>query len=134
MEAWTADESGTYAWKDQNTGTSGTDTAIGTGYANTYTAMAGSNHPAAEAVREATYGGKNDWFVPSIYELEKIYENLYNGGENVGNFTLGGPEYSYWSSSQYIDKSAYAMRIQGGSTGTAAEKINTYYVRAVRRF
>ncbi|MBD3329641.1 hypothetical protein GF357_04050, partial [Candidatus Dojkabacteria bacterium] len=80
MEAWKADESGTYAWKDQNTATPGTDTVIGTGYANTYTAMAGSNHPAAEAVREATYGGKTDWFVPSIYELEKIHENLYNGG------------------------------------------------------
>ncbi len=42
LEAWTADEDGRYRWKTERTETPDTSTAIGSGYRNTYTAMAGT--------------------------------------------------------------------------------------------
>lgn len=91
-EAWSEDESGTYQWKNDLTSTNGTAFTVGTGYNNTYNCMTGSVHPAAEAVRNATHGGKNDWFLPSTDELGLMRSNLYLFG--VGGFT----PVEYWSS------------------------------------
>jgi hypothetical protein len=93
MEAWTADEPGTFKWKTSDTTTGGTSTAIGTGYTNTYTAMAGTTHPAAQVARDATHGGKTDWFLPSRDELNQMYIQR----SAIGGFASG----SYCSSSEY---------------------------------
>lgn len=106
LEAWTADETGGYQWKTSDTYTDGIETAIGTGHANTYSAMAGSEHPAAIAARDATHGGYGDWFLPSYYELSSMYEQR----GIIGGFETG----EYWSSSQYSGNSGSYLSAEAG--------------------
>ena len=93
MEVWVDNLDEIYgAWhEDHFSHTSGTSTDFGTGQANT-DAMSGSEHEAAEIIRNATYGGYDDWFLPSRDELLTAYENLPSVESN----------YSYWSSSEAV--------------------------------
>jgi hypothetical protein len=125
LEAWTSDESGYYQWKTSNTSTSGTSTAIGSGYTNTYTAMAGTAHPAAQRARNATYGGYTDWFLPSKDEL-----NLMYGQKGV----IGGfASVLYWSSSEYGSNYAWSQYFGNGYQDYYG-KADTRRVRVVRAF
>ena len=127
LEAWTADEEGTYQWKTENTGTPGTSTDVGSGYENTYSAMTGAEHPAAQVVRSATHGGYDDWFLPSRDELDLMYDNLYV--EGLGGFPLTG----YWSSSQGSAQGAWYRNFVNGNQGNIFKDIEAN-VRAVRAF
>ncbi len=130
LEAWTADEVGSNQWKTSRTETPGTSTAIGSGYRNTYTAMAGTQHPAAEVVRNATHGGYTDWFLPSKDELNLMHENLHDIADPVGGFASG----SYWSSSEGRSYSAWYQDFRSGAQGGNRKGVNFYRVRAVRAF
>jgi hypothetical protein len=88
-----------HQWKTIATSTPGTSTAIGTGYTNTYTAMAGADHPAAELARNATYGGYDDWFLPSKGELNQMYIQR----------SVIGLSYYYWSSSEYDNNNTWYL-------------------------
>jgi len=83
------------------TGAKGTD--IGRGYQNTQDIVAQckeDNTPAA-LCNNSDVGGYNDWFLPSIAELLKMYENIGQGSrENIGQFSDNG----YWSSSKVVSK------------------------------
>jgi hypothetical protein len=128
LEAWTADETGTYQWKTGgNTSMRGTSTAVGSGYENTYTAMAGSDHPPAEVVRNATHGGHNDWFLPSRDELDLMYQN--KGA--IGGFASAK---SYWSSSEEIANLAWRQYFDDDGNQFDDGKNNDYRVRAARAF
>lgn len=133
MEAWTADESGYLAWKTTNDATSGTLATIGAGYNNTYVAMTGTNHPAAEAVRNATYGGKNDWFLPSFEELKLMKSNLHANG--LGSFTIYVDNWSdlYFASTESGTMSAKFLDF-GTQTYEDSNKSQGRRVRAVRAF
>jgi uncharacterized protein YceK len=128
LEAWTANEAGNHRWKTTSTGTPGTwPTAIGSGYSNTYSGMTGTQHPAAEVVRNATHGGYSDWFLPSRDELNKMYENLYL--EGLGGLSAG----LYWSSSQCSTEGAWIRNFSDG-VWSNMNKWQEYPVRAVRAF
>ena len=130
LEAWTADETGTYQWKTSNTWTRGTDTPFGSGYENTYTAMAGSEHPAAEVVRNATHGGHDDWFLPSQQTLNRMYAQR----EVIGGLAQDVDHRVYWSSSEGNNEgSARARNLFNGSFWTYLMHVELK-VRAVRRF
>lgn len=126
LEAWTTDEAGDYQWKTSNTPTGGTSPSIGLGYANTYTAMAGSAHPAAEVCRNATHGGYTDWFLPSKDELNQLYLQRSAVGGFSGNF-------SHWSSSEDGDDKAWFHRFANNDQNDR-RKDGSCLVRAVRRF
>jgi len=117
-----------YQWKTSLTSTAGTSTAIGTGYANTYTYMTGTEHPAAEVCRNATHGGYDDWFLPSLDELNQMYINLYTQG--VGGFS----DYGYWSSSESSSSSAWYQYFDYGSQHDISKDSLYVRVRAVRAF
>ncbi len=125
MEAWTADESGTSQWKRSLTSTPGTEQRIGAGYTNTYSAMTGTEHPAAAVVRSATHGGYNDWFLPSRNELNEIY--LQRGV--IGGFASA----DYWSSSNQSEPSAWYQNFANGNQ-YYQPKGQSFRVRAVRAF
>jgi hypothetical protein len=72
-------------------------------------------------------GGNNDWFLPSLDELNLMYENLYL--EGVGGF---GDDY-YWSSSEGIAGLAWYQYFFIGYQGSYY-KYFPYRVRAVRAF
>ena len=125
LEAWTTDESGTYLWKTSRTSTPGTSTAIGSGYRNTYSAMSGTELPAAQQARNANHGGFNDWFLPSKDEL-----NLMHWQRRViGGFASD----NYWSSSEYDSDVAWGQHFSTGLQSSYG-KSSSYRVRVVRAF
>jgi len=62
------------AWKANNTSTSGTGSTYD-GAANTAN-MNDSAHPAAEYCSGLSIGGYTDWYLPALYELDIVYQNL----------------------------------------------------------
>ncbi len=141
MEAWTDDESGTYQWRiTGSSGTESTSTDIGTGYNNTYTVLSPeSTYPAAKAAKNATHGGKNDWFLPSKDELGKMWDNLWSDGPDdngVTGYTKVGSFASekYWSSSHTNSDWAWDWNFSSGTPWNKDPKTHEKQVRAVRRF
>lgn len=135
LEAWTTDE-GTYQWKTSNTNTYGTATAIGSGFANTYTAMIGSQypiiiaHPAAEICRIATHGGYTNWHLPSSDELTLMYEQR----AIIGGFDDIWGDQSYWSSSESSTSWAYFQYFYDDGFQSSGLKESNMRIRAIRAF
>tara|TARA_B110000240_G_scaffold117656_1_gene131717 strand:+ start:116 stop:361 length:246 start_codon:yes stop_codon:yes gene_type:complete len=72
-----------------------------------------------------------DWYLPSKYELNLMYENIgptIDGG-NVGNFS----NEDYWSSTEYDNEDAWTQYFWNGDQWHDY-KNSTYAVRAVRAF
>ena len=67
------------------------------------------------------------WRLPSIEELQVMYEVLHKKGK--GNFK---EDNRYWSSSEDVDN-AWVIYFNDGFTGYE-DKLYTSYVRAVRAF
>lgn len=101
---------------------------IGTGNQNTIDFMA-SNSVAGFASRicgDLVLNGYNDWYLPSIDELYKLYENR----ALIGGFSYA----SYWSSTQSGYYYACMINFNNGVVGSMFGKADPYYVRAVRSF
>lgn len=145
LEAWNEDESISYQWKTSTTVTVGTLTNIGTGEDNTNDHMTGPEHPVADAVRGRTYGGSNDWFLPSkdaLYEMcwilhsrrwnvseGKSEDNPTYGTNRVGGFA----DERYWSSSEYNGEEAWSWSFYNGGNYLTSKTTN-FPARAVRAF
>jgi hypothetical protein len=158
-----APTSGSNSWTDTlfewsgNTSepTSGTDTVIGTGYANTLAMSAqssGGDMTGKAGTISRAYRGPNnlsDWFLPSEDELNQMCKwargqawvsdaTVCNdaGNLNSGLGAAGFVSNNYWSSSQYPDFPNYAdeRSFQDGSRNSSFEKKTPNYVRPVRAF
>ena len=74
-----------------------------------------------------------DWYLPSKYELNLMYQNIGQGNAlelgNVGGFTNN----FYWSSTESDFASAWIQKFFFGDQNDGS-KSSTYYVRAVRAF
>lgn len=104
--------------------------AIGTGEQNTSDIVADLGAGccyAAQLCYELTYGGYDDWFLPSWEELNKMYINLHQ--HSVGGFTAA----VYWSSSE---SNLFFARSQDFDDGSQAASFKTFStrVRAARAF
>jgi hypothetical protein len=131
----TASSIGNFVW-----GCNGTDITtsadFGTGETNTAAIVAFCTDPlsAANACESLTLNGYSDWYLPSITELNLVYNNI----GKVGII----PNVNYWSSSQCA--AGYANYSSGGygncgCTGgwfptCYGAKTNSYAVLAVRKF
>jgi hypothetical protein len=110
-----------------------TDTAIGSGYGNTQIMLeigGGGTTGAASAATGYLGGGKTDWYLPSIAELEQLHLS------NVAN--ING---AYWSSSEAPCSSndcGLKAQSSGGSDGEYESgdnlKTDPYKVRPIRAF
>jgi len=105
----------------------GTSKEIGTGAANTVLITAGTGG-AARLCSELSHGGYDDWFLPSLYELEQMYLNLKVA--DLGDFA----DDDYWSS--WENATGYAGKIDftSGNQVTGHQKTFTLQVRAARSF
>lgn len=130
MEAATADQSTGIQWYNGNYPDIPTDTAIGSGKANTAAIIRaqGAGNYAARICDQLVAGGFDDWFLPSKDELDAMYRNLKKAG--LGGFA--DKDY-YWSSSQYDDDDAWLQNFGYGLQGYN-DKHHNDYVRAVRAF
>ena len=88
---------------------------------------------ASQLCQDLNLGGKTDWYLPSKYELNLMYENIGQGNVlglgNVGNFA----NYYYWSSTEYGNNFAWRQIFHGGLQ-PSYNKYNTFNVRAIRAF
>ena len=109
----------------------GTSAAIGTGQANTTLIInaGATSGSAAVLCNNLVENGYSDWYLPSLNEFGKLFDNQsYIGGLNTN---------VYWTSTQVDTNNAYA---QAGDSGyppdvfTLAKTNTTVRVRAVRSF
>ncbi len=121
-----SDQSTGIQWGCYGTFIGGTSHAVGSGAANT--AIVSSACGAGTAARlcaDLVLNGYSDWYLPSRFELQKLYINRgYIGGFSTSN---------YWSSSETIGNYTVTFHL---SLGYASDNLknSTFYVRAVRTF
>jgi hypothetical protein len=130
LEAAPNDQSGGIQWYNGNYIDIKTDTAIGTGKANTDAIIAaqGSGSYAATLCKNLSINGFSGWFLPSKDELALMYTNLKKAG--LGGFGEGW----FWSSSQSHSLNvAWIQRFSDGNQDYSS-KYGKYSVRAVRAF
>lgn len=114
-----------------------TNAGIGFGYNNTV-AIQGYYNSTFDPVSETSIfsvitsyntGGYSDWFVPSVEELNKLYQNK----ESIGNFNAS----EYWSSNDMVQTSStrgYTVLFAGGTLGNRLKNNTIPKLRAVRYF
>ena len=89
---------------------------------------------AAEICLDLSLGGYSDWYLPSKYELNLMYQNIGQGNilglGNVGGFA----SYGYWSSTELGFSFAWIFNFIDGNASGNYFKYNPFYVRAVRAF
>ena len=74
--------------------------------------------------------GYDDWYLPSINELEIMYLIIGQGsGVNVGGFT----DNYYWSSTEINENESFGINFYDGDIHPG-EKLTSNYVRAIRSF
>jgi len=121
LEASRTNQSLGIDWGTTSAGIS-TDTALGTGKANTDAIVTafGIGSYAAKLCKDLTLGGYNDWFLPSKNEIDAINSNLPSIGYA-----------DYWSSSQYDSSRAWSVY---NGVWSYSGITYLYFVRAVRSF
>ena len=111
------------------TSTSHTDAStIGNGRKDTriiVNALTSETDRAAQLAAAYQGGEKNDWFLPSLGELNLLYINR----DYVGNLGTS----VYWSSSQYGSEFVWVRDFSGGPQDNGL-KNESYYVRPIRAF
>jgi hypothetical protein len=128
-----SDQSAAVMWaKDAfwSTSVPGTLAGIRKGSGNTDLIIAqqgtGTDYAAGMA-RAYDGGGFTDWYLPSIEELEKLFENR----AAIGGFA---EDASYWSSVEGEAGSAWRLYFYGSGTQVKDDKGSNVRVRAVRSF
>jgi len=84
---------------------------------------------AATYCDELVIGGYDDWFLPSLDELDLVFWELSQ--KDLGELQKEG--FGYWSSSEYDENFAWGQGFSKGVTGKI-EKSELFLVRAIRSF
>ena len=127
-----SDQSAGISWiiNSSSPQTDATSLAIGSGNANTNKIVAayGTGNYAAKLCSDLVLGGYSDWYLPSIEELVKLYDNR----SLIGGFTGGW----YWSSTEDVpSNSSHAWCVYFDVGQSFSEmKDGVYLVRAVRSY
>lgn len=88
-------------------------------------------------VDDYSHEGYTDWYLPSIDELNLLFNNRFNVNKTLS--TIVGatqiPMYSYWSSSQHPNypTNAWVFKFDTGDV-YYDDKLDTFAVRAIRQF
>lgn len=102
---------------------------------NAIVGQVGHTSSAAKLCLDLVSGGQSDWYLPSIQELNMLWNNYYTvarGLSQISGATQLSKSY-YWSSSDYLSSHAWSFNFhKGGTSGQI--KSESSYVRAVRAF
>jgi len=105
----------------------GADSTIN-GHQNTLDLVSDTGHPATDFCAGLTINGFDDWYLPSSYEVIKMYNNYTVLNSTAKNFY----KTTYWSSTER--DATFAERVSLLSGGIAyREKHYEHYCRAIRR-
>ena len=86
-------------------------------------------HAAAQTCADLSMHGKTDWYLPSMLELNVMFDNQ----TAIGNFATSGNPF-YWSSSEYNNGTGrYRDFATGVLNNGAFAKNSGWYVRCARR-
>ena len=113
-----------------------TDTALGTGNANTNTIVSvqGNGNYAADICYNMGLNGYGDWYLPSKHELNLMWLNIGQGAlapnTNIGGFA----NKLYWSSTEGSLYGAWNQDFNNGDQINYNKFSYLVYVRAVRSF
>jgi hypothetical protein len=126
-------DQGSFSWGCVNTFISSNNN-IGSGLSNTINIISGCNDApiAASICYDLVLNGYSDWFLPSLNELQTMFNNLLW----IQQFPIGGFSFTnYWSSSQHDISSAYYVGFGNGGSVWHNSKYNFLQpVRAIRSF
>ena len=117
------------SWGCQSPSLPGCVSSLGAGAANTQLILNAcpSNNSAPAYCDQFSYGGYDDWYLPSFSEMLAIYQNLHTMGIITLNSGL------YISSTQSSVSSAYCFAVNGTTGGSYnALKTTDYYFLPVR--
>jgi hypothetical protein len=119
-------------WSRKDTLNGVKDTALGAGSGNTRRIIKVQGFPESEADTYAALecigliiNGYQDWYLPSLGELNEMYKNK----KIIGGFQA----FSYWSSSEINATQAWFKNFNDGSQ-IRQVKTAGYALRAIRRF
>lgn len=137
-------------WCDTSADVSGAlGTAIGTGSANTQAMDAACSSGAGQAAADYSNGGFDDWFLPSLDELNAMckwaFNDQVNAICNIPGYALtrvngGFTNDWYWSSTQYAASGpttadAWTQWFQEGDPSPHMKStVSTFKVRPIRAF
>lgn len=106
--------------------------------------QSGETSSAAALCLSLISGGKNDWYLPSMHELNFLWQNLFNvnltlsGNSSYGSIDSAEEVYllNHWSSTENNFDSAWSILYGNGNiyTFSLANKNQTFAVRAIRKF
>jgi len=133
LEAAPAETEFTAQWGAYQHDVPRTGIAVGAGRRNTQLIaerlqQLRENGRAAQLCASLNYNGFNDWFLPSLHELDLIYRNLKQ--KDIGGF---GNSW-YWSSTQNNHLYAYDKNFADGRNSFINTKDHPRSIRAVRAF
>ncbi len=105
---------------------------------NAIVGQAGHINSAAALCLNSTNGGQSDWYLPSIQELNMLWNNYYTVARSLTQIS-GATQLetisSYWSSTESGNDGAWYFSVGFGTESTTLPvKNNPFYVRAVRAF
>ena len=132
------DQSISQAWSNVTSaeiGTSAQSSWDGLSNSNSIVGQAGHTSSAAKLCLDLVSGGQSDWYLPSIQELNMLWNNYYTVTKALSQIS-GATQLSnsaYWSSSEDSKYYAWAFNFISGGTYNL-NKSYTYCVRAVRAF
>lgn len=124
------DQSTAMAWNNgSNLTTNALGSQIGDGDQNTQTIVTvqGFGSYAASLCYNLDLNGYTDWYLPSLGELQE----LYNNHGKIGNFTTTSSP--YLSSTESDASFAWGVNFEDGNQ-YIFNKSNAFYVRAIRKF
>jgi len=103
---------------------------------NAIVGQAGHTSSAAALCLNSTNGGESDWYLPSILELNMLWNNYYTVARSLTQIS-GATQLQtlnrYWSSTEGGDSTAWFF-IFSSAVANSTIKASTWYVRAVRAF
>ena len=132
------DQSTSQAWSNVTSaaiGTSAQSSWDGLSNSNSIVGQAGHTSSAAKLCLDLVSGGQSDWYLPSIQELNMLWNNYYTVTRALSQIS-GATQLSnsaYWSSSEYNLSYAWTFSCLGGAAVNYS-KTSTFCVRAVRAF
>jgi hypothetical protein len=105
---------------------------------NAIVSQAGHTSSAASICLNSTNGGQSDWYLPSIQELNLLWNNYYTVSRSLTQISGATQlQYAYyWSSTELGSDFAglFDFNFANVNTGNVFNKFINYYVRAVRAF